>query len=112
MRDARQHIPINDGGPKMAALSAAAAIPMPGVPLVSVESSGIILIYGRDETAVEAGRLLEDHLDVTVLIMPPATIAVPTATAFPVAKGRIGTACGYLGAFDVTVDDFAEPLSS
>jgi ferredoxin len=112
MRDARQDIPIVDGGPKLAALGAAAAIPMPDVPVVSVESSGIILIYGRDEIAIEAGRLLEDHLDVTVLIMPPANIAVPAATAFPVVTGRIGAARGHFGAFEVTVDDFAEPVSS
>jgi ferredoxin len=110
MRDAPQL--ISDAEPKMAALLAAAAIPMPDVPVVSVESSGVILIYGRDETAIEAGRLLEDRLDVTVLITPPTVVAVPTATAFPVAKGKIRTARGHLGAFEVTVDDFAEPVSS
>lgn len=110
MRDAPQL--ISDAEPKMAALQAAAAAPMPDVPVVSVESSGVILIYGRDETAIEAGRLLEDRLDVTVLITPLTVIAVPAATAFPVAKGKIGTARGHLGAFEVTVDDFAEPVSS
>jgi hypothetical protein len=43
---------ISDPEPKMAALQAAAAVPMPDVPVVSVESSGVILIYGRDETAI------------------------------------------------------------
>ena len=33
-------------------------------------SEGVILIYGRDERAIEAARLLKDHLDVTVLITP------------------------------------------
>jgi hypothetical protein len=33
----------------------------------------VILIYGRDEQAIEAGNLLKDHLDVTVLITPPPT---------------------------------------
>jgi ferredoxin len=101
-----------DAGPKAAALLAAAAVPMPDVPFIAVESSGVILIYGRGETAVEAGRLLEDHLDVTVLIMPPAAIAPHGATEFPVVKGKIRTARGHLGAFDVSVDDFAEPVPS
>ncbi len=97
--------------PKMAALLAAAAVPMPDVYSIPVESSGIILIYGRDETAVEAGHLLEDHLDVTVLIAPPAAI-VPSKAEFPVAKGKIVMTKGHLGAFNVTVDDFARSLPS
>ena len=58
----------------MAALLAAAAEPLPEIPFVSLESEGVTLIYGRDERAIEAGKLLKDHLDVTVLITPPATI--------------------------------------
>src|SRR5262249_10154703 len=58
-------------GPKMAALLAAAAEPAPDLAFVSVSSEGVILIYGRDEQAIEAGNLLKDHLDVTVLIKPP-----------------------------------------
>jgi ferredoxin len=94
-------------GPKMAALLAAAAEPAPPVPVVKLESGGIILICGRDETAVEAGNLLKDHLDVTVLIEPPAGIVPPRIADFPVAKGKVGNAKGHLGAFEVTVDDFA-----
>src|SRR6266576_430175 len=41
-------------GPKMAALLAAAAEPAPNVPIVKLESGGVILICGRDETAVDA----------------------------------------------------------
>ncbi|HUN95462.1 MAG TPA: 4Fe-4S binding protein, partial [Bradyrhizobium sp.] len=99
-------------GPKMAALLAAAAEPMPGTPSFELESGGVILICGRDEIAVEAGNLLSDHLDVTVLIEPPASIVPPRATDFPVAKGRVVGAKGHLGAFEVTVDDFAEPAPS
>src|SRR6266702_2124004 len=45
-------------GPKMAALLAAAAETAPDFPLVTLSSEGVILIYGRDERAIEAGRLL------------------------------------------------------
>jgi ferredoxin len=99
-------------GPKMAALLASAAEPMPTAPSVELESSGVILICGRDETAVEAGNLLKDHLDVTVLIEPPAAIIPQRITDFPVAKGKVRNAKGHLGAFEVVVDDFAQALPS
>lgn len=95
-------------GPKAAALLAIAAQPIPPVPFVTLESGGVILICGRGEIAVEAGNLLKDHLDVTVLIEPPAAITLPQITDFPVAKGKVRNASGYLGAFKLIVDDFAE----
>src|SRR5216683_1695022 len=101
-----------EAGPKMAALLAAAAEPMPDVPLIDVESSDVILIYGRGEEAVEAGTLLKEHFDVTVMIEPPAAITPPRITEFPVVKGKIRTATGHFGAFDVTVDEFAQPAQS
>jgi ferredoxin len=99
-------------GPKMAALLAAANESLPDAPVVSLESQGVILIYGRGEEAVEAGDLLKDHLDVTVLIRPPAAIAPRAVRDFPVVMGAIRTATGHLGTFDVTVDAFAEPAPS
>lgn len=101
-----------EAGPKMAALLAAAAEPVPGVPLIDVESSDVILIYGRGAEAVEAGTLLKEHFDVTVMIEPPAAIAPPRITEFPVVKGKIRTATGHFGDFDVTVDEFAQPAPS
>jgi ferredoxin len=98
--------------PKMAALLALAAEPVPDVPYVTLQSEGVILIYGRDEQAVETARLLKDHLDVTVMIAPPAAITPPRATDFPVVKGRIQSAKGYLGAFEIVVDDYAAPAPS
>src|SRR6266545_1637641 len=99
-------------GPKMAALLAAAAEQAPEVPFVSMSSEGVVLIYARDEQAIEAGNLLKDHLDVTVLIKPPAQVAPPRVTDFPVVKGAIRSAKGHLGAFDVTVDGYAQPAPS
>ncbi|MBW7970429.1 4Fe-4S binding protein [Bradyrhizobium sp. BR 10289] len=99
-------------GPKMAALLAAAAEAAPPTPMVQLESGGIILIYGRDEAAVEAGDLLKEHLDVTVLIAPPAALAPPRSADYPIAKGRVSSVKGHLGAFDIVVDDFAEAAPS
>ena len=99
-------------GPKMAALLAAAAEPAPELAFVNLTSDGVILIYGRDEQAIEAGNLLKDHLDVTVLIRPPAHVPPPRVTDFPVVRGAIRSAKGYLGAFELTVDGYAQPTPS
>ena len=99
-------------GPKMAALIAAAAEPVPDVHLVGLSSEGVTLVYGRDERAIEAAKLLADHLDVTVLLSRPKDIAPPRATEFPVVKGTIRAAKGHFGAFELTVDDYAAPEPS
>jgi ferredoxin len=99
-------------GPKMAALLAAAAEPMPEIPFVEITSEGVILIYGRDEQAIEAAKLLKDHLDVTVLIKRGDELAPPRVTDFPVVQGKIRQAKGRLGAFELTVDGYAAPAPS
>jgi ferredoxin len=101
-----------DAGPKMAALTAAAAEPMPEVAFVSLASDGIILVYGRDESAVEAANLLKDHLDVTVLVTRPGNIVPTRVTDYPVVKGTIRSAKGHLGAFEIVIDDYAVPSPS
>src|SRR3954467_14352931 len=99
-------------GPKMAALLAAAAEAVPEHPFVTLSSDGVLLIYGRDEGAIEAGKLLADHLDVTVMITRPPSITPPASNAFPVVKGTIRNAKGYFGAFELVIDDFAAPRPS
>jgi ferredoxin len=99
-------------GPKMAALIAAAREAAPEIPFVSFTSEGVILVYGRDEQAIEAANLLKDHLDVTVLIKPPADVPPPRVTDFPVVRGTIRSAKGHLGAFELTVDNYAQPAPS
>jgi len=100
-----------NAGPKMAALLAAAAEPAPDIPYVPLNSEGVVLIYGRDEAAVEAAKLLKDHLDVTVLVRNGDVLPQAT-TEFPVVRGKIRSAKGYLGAFELTVDDYAMPRPS
>jgi len=99
-------------GPKMAALIAAAAEPLPATPFVPLTSEGVILVYGRDERAIEAARLLEAQLDVTVLLTRPQDVAPARVTAFPVVRGTIRSATGHLGAFELTIDDYATPAPS
>jgi ferredoxin len=99
-------------GPKMAALLAAASESMPRYPLVTLSSEGVALVYGRDEAAIEAGQLLADHLDITVMITRPAQIIPPTTTTFPIVKGTIRNAKGHFGAFELAIDDYAMPRPS
>jgi ferredoxin len=99
-------------GPKMAALLAAAAEPLPEIPFVSVSSEGVILIYGRDAQAIEAAQLLKDHLDVTVILTRPDDVVPPRATEFPIVTGKIRQATGHIGAFELTIDDYAAPAPS
>jgi ferredoxin len=99
-------------GPKMAALLAAAAEPLPDIPFISLASDGVVLIYGRDEKAVDAANLLKDHLDVTVLMTRAGSIAPAQTTEFPIVQGTIKSAKGHLGAFELVIDGFATPAPS
>lgn len=95
--------------PKIAALIAEAALPVPETPAITLTSAGVCLIYGRDETAIEAAMQLGDRLDVTVLLTRPTEVMPPAATSFPVLKGTIRAAKGQLGGFELIVDDYALP---
>lgn len=99
-------------GPKMAALLAGAAVEMPATPLISLQSDGVALIYGRDEAAIGVATRLAEALDVTVLLTNPSEITPPATGAFPVLRGTIGAASGHLGAFVLTVNDYAHPAPS
>ena len=99
-------------GPKMAALLAAAAEPVPDAGTVPMESRGVALIYGRDETAVETAKRLAEHLDVTVLLSRPGPVAPLHRNEFPILKGTVRAAKGHLGAFELRIDDYALPAPS
>lgn len=99
-------------GPKMAALIAAAALPLPESPVVSMDSEGVTLVLGRDETAMSVASRLSDTLDLTVVLTAPDDVLPPRVTDFPVLRGRPRNAAGWLGAFEVTLDGVAQPLPS
>ena len=99
-------------GPKAAALIAAAGEDMPPISLVTLESSGVALIYGRDEIAIEAAQRLADRLDITVLLTKPGDVPPRRTNEFPVLKGTIRNARGHLGQFELAIDDYALPSPS
>src|SRR5438874_5040821 len=99
-------------GPKAAALIAAAGEDMPPISLVTLESSGVALIYGRDEIAIEAAQRLAERLDITVLLTKPGDVTPRRINEFPVLKGTIRNARGHLGRFELDIDDYALPSPS
>ncbi|MGL4243331.1 MAG: 4Fe-4S dicluster domain-containing protein [Beijerinckiaceae bacterium] len=99
-------------GPKTAALIAAAQVPMPAIKPVTLESQGVALILGRDQTALDAAAKLAGRLDVTVILTSFDGILPPSRAEFPIRQGRARNASGWLGAFEVVIDGFAEPAAS
>ncbi|HYZ61195.1 MAG TPA: 4Fe-4S dicluster domain-containing protein [Acetobacteraceae bacterium] len=98
---------VEHATPQAAALRAWATETVPEPGFVALESAGVVLIYGRDERAIEAGDVLAPHLDVTVLLRPEAPPRRGETHAFPIAHGRVRTAKGGLGEFELTIDAFA-----
>ncbi len=93
--------------PKIAALLHHGALELAPTPMLTMRSEGVTLICGKDQAAIDAARRLEDKLNVTVLLAPGAEVTPPRVTDIPVLQGRIRSAKGHLGAFELIVDDYA-----
>ena len=91
-----------DPAPKMAALAAEAALAMPTTKSIDVTSEGVCLVIGAPQVALPAAELLADTLAVTVLLTEEAD--PPEDRRFDVVRGRLRTATGALGGFDVRID--------
>ena len=92
---------------KMAALLAEAALDRPDVQTVAMESSGVCLIYGAGQAAVDAARQLEGRLSVSLLFTDPEDVLPLGVMDLMVARGRIAGVKGHLGAFEIVVDRFS-----
>jgi NAD-dependent dihydropyrimidine dehydrogenase PreA subunit len=97
---------------KMAALIAEAAVEIPPTPSVTLTSAGVCLVYGSDETALAAAEQLAGRLDVTLLLSKPGEILPPSRGKVPIFRGTVTAVRGHLGAFELTVDDYAPALPS
>lgn len=98
--------------PKIAGLLAEAALPIPPTGALTLTSQGSCLVYGNDERAIEAGRELAKRLDVTVLLTSARDIPPPPVMDAAIFRGRIRSARGWVGAFEILVDDYAPALPS
>ncbi len=97
---------------KIAALLAEATVEVPPARAMTIESAGVALVYGRDETAIEAARRLAGRLDVTVLLTRPEAVIPPKTVDVPIFRGTIVAARGHFGGFELTVDDYAPMVPS
>jgi ferredoxin len=82
------------------------------LPELLLSSSGVVLIYGCDAAAIEAGRLLEPFLDVSVLMRADADPVHTQTLEFPVGRGLIRAAKGHFSAFELIVDAYEAPAIS
>jgi ferredoxin len=98
--------------PKMAALLAMGEQAATSFDVVSLTSNGVALILGRDASALDVAGRLSDSLDITVLLAPGADVTPRRTTTWPVLQGRVRRATGHLGAYELTIDDYAVPLPS
>ncbi|MXQ06334.1 4Fe-4S dicluster domain-containing protein [Alphaproteobacteria bacterium GH1-50] len=94
---------------KQAALLAEAALPRPATPLRDIDSSGTCLILGAPDVVLDAAEVLSDTLAVTALLDSAPDDMVPT-DLFDVALGRLKSASGSLGRFEVVVDGYRQML--
>jgi ferredoxin len=98
--------------PKFAALLAEAAFEPSPARQTTLTSSGICLVYGAGQAALDAAGEIADRLSVSVLLSDPADALSPGVASVPVAKGVIRRATGRLGKFEIEVDDYAAVLPS
>lgn len=98
--------------PKMAALLAEAAVPIMPAGVATLKSSGACLVYGRGQAALDVATELCEWLSVTLLLLDADDVLLPETISAPIYAGRIRTASGHLGAFDIEVDGYAAMLPS
>lgn len=97
---------------KMAALLAAPTVSAPGR-LRTITSDGLCLIAGSGQQAFDIAVMLNKTLSVTLLLTGGADeIVLPTQLDFPVFGGRLKSASGSFGKFDVTLDNHAAMVPS
>jgi ferredoxin len=97
---------------KMAALIAEATVAIEPTPAQTLSSAGVALVYGSGALALDAARRLSSRLTVTCLLQDVDDAQPPNTMNVGLFGGRVRGARGHLGAFEVTVDRFAEYVPS
>ncbi|MBZ0218176.1 MAG: hypothetical protein K8F25_16590, partial [Fimbriimonadaceae bacterium] len=97
---------------KIAALLAEAVLESRPAGIRTLQSDGMCLVYGAGQDALEAAKQLAARLNVTLLLSDAENVIPPTIVNVPIYRGRIVSASGHLGAFDVTINDYAPVMAS
>lgn len=98
--------------PKITALLKLAEAEAPPVPTIEMASSGVCLVYGRSDIALEAARRLDGRLTVSVLLTDAGDSLPLGHMDLMIARGKIAGAMGHLGAFEVNVNNYAAATPS
>ncbi|MEM7524253.1 MAG: 4Fe-4S dicluster domain-containing protein [Pseudomonadota bacterium] len=96
-----------DKTPKIAALLALAEMAAPQEKTVDVTSEGLCLILGESAVAIPAAEQLAETLSVTCVTTDAAEVSFFGPRGFDVHQGRIRSASGSFGRFEVVFDGFA-----
>lgn len=97
----------DDKTPKIAALLAMATTPAPARKTIDVTSEGVCLIVGAAAVVLPAAQTLSSVLSVTAVTPETPEADFGAARAFDAHRGRLRSASGSFGGFDVVFDDFA-----
>lgn len=95
-----------DKTPKIAALLAMAGTAPPPAKTMDVVSEGMCLILGPAAVALPAAEQLAEALSVTCVTTDAPDLAPAGARRFDCHQGRLRTAAGAFGRFEVTFDGF------
>ncbi len=98
--------------PKMAALLTAAAYEAEPAGSLPLESQGVCLVYGAGQQALEVAVQLSGRLSVSLLLSDASDVLPPNVVTVPIYTGRIASAKGSLGGFEITVDGYAPAVPS
>jgi len=98
--------------PKMEALLTAANVPTVPARLRAIESDGLCLVIGAGQAAFDAAQRLNRTLSVTLLLTGADDLVLPSELQFPIFAGRVVSAKGSLGDFQLVVDGYASMLPS
>ncbi len=92
---------------KIKALLQEATLDAPMAASLSMRSEGSVLVYGLDENTIEIAKQISDRLGVTCILKNGKDIHPPRLMDVPIFVGKIKSASGHLGAFEVVVDEYA-----
>ncbi len=97
---------------KIAALLAEANIESRPTGFRTLKSEGMCLVYGIGQAALDAAVQLAGRLNVTLLQKNAKDVVPPARAVVPIYQGKISQASGYLGAFEIVIDDYAPVMAS
>lgn len=92
---------------KMLALIEGGRIFAPDIPTVDLVSTGVCLIYGAGDAALEVARLLQGRLNVSLLLTDLGDVTPLGSMDLMIATGKIAGAGGHLGDFEIHVNGYA-----